>query len=133
MKLNRNEVDTYEDVLFKNIARVSSKFIILQIHKKLIKGVCHNTTNDVIDDICEFNSQVEDFRVIGRSTRYIQMYFQVYALASWKTLIDNGKGIFMKYNLNILLKRTKAKGWNRKIGMLVGPKTEVAYLKEYEK
>jgi len=30
------------------------------------------------------------------------------------------------------LKRTKAKGWNRKIGMLVGPKTEVANLKEYE-
>jgi len=35
--------------------------------------------------------------------------------------------------LNVLLKRTQAIGWNRKIGMLAGPKTEVAYLKEYEK
>ena len=110
MKLNGNEADTHEDALFKNITGESSKFIIPWIHKKLIKGVRYNTTNDVIDDICGFNSWVEDFRVIGRSTRFVQMYFQVYALVSWKTLIDNGKGIFMKYNLNILLKRTKAKG-----------------------
>ena len=43
------------------------------------------------------------------------------------------KSIFRKYGLNVLLKRTKEKGWNRKIGMLAGPKTEVAYLKECKK
>ena len=35
--------------------------------------------------------------------------------------------------MSILLKHTKAKGWNRKIGILLGPKPDVALLKEYEK
>ena len=61
------------------------------------------------------------------------MYFQVFALAPWKSLIEDGRSIFRKYGLNVLLKRTTAKGWNRKIGMLAGPKIEVASLKEYEK
>ena len=61
------------------------------------------------------------------------MYFKVFALVPWKSLIEEGKSIFRKYGMNVLLKRTQAKGWNRKIGMLAGPKTEVAYLKEYEK
>ena len=60
------------------------------------------------------------------------MYFQVHTVVPWKMLIDEGKEIFKEQNLSILLKRTKAKGWNRKVGMLVGPKPDVAYLKEYE-
>jgi len=60
------------------------------------------------------------------------MYFQVHTVVPWKKLIDEGKEIFKKQNLSILLKRTKAKGWNQKVGMLVEPKPDVAYLKEYE-
>ena len=48
-------------------------------------------------------------------------------------LIDQGKEIFKEQNLSMLLKRTKAKGWNRKIGILVGPRPSVAYLNEHEK
>ena len=35
---------------------------------------------EVIDDICDFRSWVEDFRVVGRTTRYAQMYFKVFSL-----------------------------------------------------
>ena len=55
------------------------------------------------------------------------MHFKAFALVPWKSLIDKGKIIFRKHGLNALLKRTTAKGWNKKIGMLAGPKTEVAF------
>ena len=131
IKLSQEEID--EDIAYEDIARTSSKFIIQWTKKNLIKGVRHNKRNEVIDNICDFMSWVEDFRVVGRTQRYAQMYFQVFALAPWKSLIEDGRSIFRKYGLNVLLKWTIAKGWNRKIGMLAGPKTEVASLKEYEK
>ena len=131
IKLSQEEID--EDIAYEDTAGASSKFIIPWMKKNLIKGVRHNKRNEVIDNICDFMSWVEDFRVVGRTQRYAQMYFQVFALAPWKSLIEDRRSIFRKYGLNVLLKRTTAKGWNRKIGMLAGPKTEVASLKEYEK
>ena len=56
----------------------------------------------------------------------------MYSVVLWKILIDNGKEIFKEESLSILLKRTKAKGWNRKIRILLGPKPDVASLKEYK-
>ena len=61
------------------------------------------------------------------------MHFQVYAIKLWRVLIEEGKETLHKENLSILLKRIKTKGWNRKIGMLLGPGVEVALLKECEK
>ena len=40
---------------------------------------------------------------------------------------------YLEKTISILLKRTKAKGWNRKIGMLLVSRTKVASLKQYEK
>ena len=100
--------------------------------KQLITGVVHNTTNKIIDDICAFNQWVENFRVIGKIHLYAQIYFQVHAVEPWRILIDEGKEIFREHNLSILLKCTKAKGWNRKLGILLGPRAEVASLKEYK-
>ena len=60
------------------------------------------------------------------------MYFQVHTIVQWKTLIESGKDIFKENSLSLLLKYIKANGWNKKIGMLVGPKPEVASFKEYK-
>ena len=75
----------------------------------MITGVVHNEYNIIIDDISGFKSWVEDFRIIGKTNRYAQMYFQVHTQVPWKMLIDDGKEIFKEKNLSILLKRTKAK------------------------
>ena len=133
IKLSQEESNLDNNMVFEDTAGASTKFIIPWMKKDLIKGVRHNKLKEVIDDIYDFRSWVEDFRVVGRITRYAQMYFKVFALVPWKTLIEEGKSIFRKYGLNVLLKRTQAIGWNRKIGILAGPKMEVAYLKEYEK
>ena len=91
------------------------------MNKHLIIGVLHNILKVVIDDICTFNAQVEDFRVVEKTNLYTQIYFQVHAVVLPKMLINDGKEIFKENNLSILLKRTKAKGWNRKIRMLLDP------------
>ena len=132
-KLSVEMAKMNEDEVFEEIVGASTKFIIAWLNKKMITGVIHNEYNIIMDDICGFRSWVEDFRIVGKSRRYAQIIFQVHSQVPWKMLIENGKEIFQEHNLSILLKRTKAKGWNRKIGILVGPRTEVAYLKEYEK
>ena len=119
-------------MICENISGVSSKFVCYQIKEKLITGVLCNTQNKVIDDICTSEAWIEDFRVIGKTNVYMQIYFQVYSIVLCKILIDNGKEIFKEESLSILLKCTKAKGWNRKIGILLGPKLDVVLLKEYE-
>jgi len=110
IKLNQEELDLNEDMVFEDTAGASSKFIIPWIEKKLIKGLRHNKFNAVFDDICDFRSWVEDFRVVGRTHRYAQMYFTVIAVAPWKSLIDERKSIFRENGINVLLKRTKVKG-----------------------
>lgn len=92
----------------------------------------YDTENEAIDDICAFKAWVENFRVAGKTNAHAQIYFQIHSAVLWKILIENGKEIFKKEGLSVLLKRIKAKGWNRKIGILLGLRTEVASLKEYE-
>ena len=60
-RLNENEIELDEDELYANIAGASTKFIIPWMNKKLITGILHNILNVVTDDICGFNSWVEDF------------------------------------------------------------------------
>ena len=131
-KLSSEIAQIDEDEVFEEVVGASTKFIVSWLNKQMITRVVHNEYNIIIDDISGFTSWVEDFRIIGKTNRYAQMYFQVHTQVPWKMLIDDGKEIFKEKNLSILLKRTKAKGWNRKVGMLVGPKPEVASLKEYE-
>ena len=82
IKLSQEESNLDNDIVFKDTASASTKFIIPWMKKDLIKGVCHNELKEVIDDICDFRSWVEDFRVVGRTTRYAQMYFKVFTLVS---------------------------------------------------
>ena len=66
--------------------------------RKLITIVVMTTMNKVIDDIYSFKEWIEDFRVIGKLHRYVQLYFQVQSIISWKILINNEKEIFKKDN-----------------------------------
>ena len=121
-----------EDKVFEEVVRASAQFIVSWLKKQIIYEVVHNELNIVINDICAFQHWVEDFRIIGKTKWHAQMHFQAHTAVPSRILIDNGKEIFEEQNLSILLKRTKAKGWNRKIGTLVGPKPEVVFLKEYK-
>ena len=110
----------------------SVKFVGKWFKQGLIKGVIHNGKNKVIEDFSSHDEWINDFRVIGKKKKCVQLYFQVKSIVPWKALIDEGKEQFRTDDLSIILKRTAAKGWNRKIGTLTGPKPKVASLKQHE-
>jgi len=120
-KLSNEESEQNDDLIMGNLINASKKFIIHQMKESLVIGVRHYTLNVTIDDICAFETWIENFQIVEKAQRYAQMYFQVYTIVQWKTLIESGKDIFKENSLSILLKRIKANGWNRKIGMLLGP------------
>lgn len=85
-----------------------------------------------MNNTCTFDAWVQGSRVIGKTNEHAQLCFRVNFVVLWKILIDNGKNMFRKEGLSILLKRSASKGCNSKIGMLLGPKTDVASLKVHE-
>ena len=54
VKLSKEREKDNEELIFEDITRSSSKFVTSWMKKKLIIGVVHNTTNEIIDDICAF-------------------------------------------------------------------------------
>ena len=55
IKILKEKEGDDDDLIFEEIAGSSAKFIIAWMKKQLITGVVHNTTNEIIDDICAFN------------------------------------------------------------------------------
>ena len=98
----------------------------------MITGLLSVETNKVFDNTNEYDLWINKFRIVGKKHTYTQMYFQVHSTVPWKELIDSGKGIIRQENLSVMLKRTKTKGWNCKIRLLLGPKVDKASLKAYE-
>ena len=131
-KLLEERSEDREEMIFEAFAASCSKFIRHWMRNGLITGLLHTEISKVFDTITEYDSWINDFRIVGKSHVYAQMYFQVHSIAPWKELIDCGKAIFRQENLSVMLKRTKTRGWNRKVGLLLGPKVDKASLKDYE-
>ena len=131
-KLKVEKFNEEKEKLREWLTTSSVKFVRKWFRQGLIKGVIQNGKNKVIEDFSSYDEWIKDVRVIGKKKKYVQLYFQVQSIVPWKTLIDEGKDEFRVDDLSIILKRTAAKGWNKKIGMLTGPKATVASLKEYE-
>ena len=64
----------------ENLINASKKFIIHWMKESLVIGVHHCTLNVTINDICAFETWVENFQVVGKVQRYAQMYFQVHTM-----------------------------------------------------
>ena len=67
-----------EDNVFEEVVGASAQFIVSWLKKQIIYEVVHNELNIVINDICAFQHWVEDFRIIRKTKRHAQMYFQVH-------------------------------------------------------
>ena len=78
-KLGKEMLENDDDEIFEDIAGASAKFIVKWLSKQLITGVVHNECDIIIDDVCGFRSWVQDFRIVGKSRRHAQIYFQAHS------------------------------------------------------
>ena len=69
-KLDKNNKDKDKEDIIRSIARSCITVLVQQTNKKLIDGVSHNKSNEVIKDTLGYQAWINDFRAAGKKQKY---------------------------------------------------------------